>query len=135
MELLSHRVGRYIVSAATFLGFAAIAAWIFDRAAETLHCVVQDTLVSLAGQVESTTDSLMKLVGVIEPVEQVPQQTDPEYAEGDLLEDPVLPDDLDWTERAEQEIDPEFYPETPIIPLDSRRVTTGMPLPDMAGEY
>lgn len=126
---------RWAISAATFLGFAAIAAYIAEQLARQFQRTVESTMQSAAGYVEDATSSLMKLVGVIEPVEQVPQQTDPEYAEGDLLEDPVLPDDLDWTERAEQEIDPEFYPETPIIPLDSRRVTTGMPLPDMAGEY
>lgn len=129
------RLARTLVSALTFLGFAAIVAWIAEQLAKEFRRITESTMQTAAGYVEDTTSSLMKLVGVIEPVEQVPQQTPAEYESGDLAQDYDEPEELDWTEQAEQDISPEIMPETPIIPLDERRVVTGMPLPDLASDY
>lgn len=123
-----------LVYGATIVGFLGATAWIADRLARTISDSTTAGAQTFGAAVSSVVTDLTKLVGIVEPVDLVPQQLDADYERGSIFPPGWDFDDQDWTDTAEAEMDPRIVPEQVLLPLEQRHVLTGIPAPDLSGE-
>lgn len=130
------------LSALTFAGTAAVAAWMVDRLANTIRRTSEETTRTMGVAVSGMVSDLGKLVGVVEPVELIPQQRAEDWQRGQVSADETeqagwgefeMPD---WTEQAAQDMDPRLEPEQIYLPPEMRKLgPTLIAPPDLAGEF
>lgn len=132
--------GHLIVAMVTALGFGWLVVWITDHLATQLEKTVTRTLDAGNYATQATVESLIHLLIPDQAQATVDQPTDADWLAGQLAPDLDQPGDgedpdpEDWVDVAESDLDPRLEPEIIIMPLDDRRVLTGLPVPGLHGE-
>lgn len=125
------------VCALSAIGFAGLAIWLTERLADIMGRATTRALDAGNYATQATVESLIHLLVPEPPAPRVEQPSDTEWLAGaTVVPDGIEPglDDEDWTVVAESELDDRLEPETILIPLEQRRVLTGIPAPDLSGE-